>query len=85
MSSDQPALSVEDLVLKAISAAGMPPPVSMIRTILLQDRFFLGEKYRFDGGMAIWLAKQQTVEVYDDLGQLVRTAPGQLAGQEKVA
>ena len=85
MSSDQPAFSVEDLVLAAISTAGMAPPDSMIRTILLQDRFFLGEKYRFDGGMAIWLAKDQTVEVYDDAGQLLATVPGQLPGQDKVA
>jgi hypothetical protein len=48
---------------------------SLIRTILLRDGFFVGHKYRFDSGYAVWVAETNVIEVYDDEGKLLKTVP----------
>ena len=46
--------------------AGMGvPTTSLIHTILLQEKYFVGHKFRFDGGYAVWLAEKNAVEVYE--------------------
>jgi hypothetical protein len=58
-------------------------PASLMRTILLRDRYFVGHKYRFDGGYAVWLAETNMIEVYDDGGKLLKTvALGRSQGGE---
>jgi hypothetical protein len=49
------------------------PTTSLVHTILLRDLYFIGHKFRFDGGYAIWLAETNTVEVYDDGKKLLKT------------
>jgi ABC-type Fe3+-hydroxamate transport system substrate-binding protein len=46
--------------------------VSM-RTILIQKGYFVGHKYRFDGGYAIRLAGKNAIEIYDDDGKMLKT------------
>ena len=74
MLNDLPVQPIYERVEATIRAAGLPVSDTMIRTILLRDRCFLGEKYRFDGGFAIWWAKEKTVQVFDDDGELLHTA-----------
>jgi hypothetical protein len=49
------------------------PTASLCHTILLRDRCFVGHKFRFDGGYAMWLAETNTVEIYDDDRKLLKT------------
>ena len=44
-----------------------------IRTILIQNGYFVGHKYRFDGGYAIRLAGKNEIEFYDQAGVLLKT------------
>jgi hypothetical protein len=41
-------------------------------TILMQKGYFVGHKYRFDGGYAIRLAGKDAIEIYDDDGELLK-------------
>jgi hypothetical protein len=52
-----------------------------IRTILIQKEYFVGIKYRFDGGYAVRLVGKNAIEVYDDMGKLLKTVS--LAETEK--
>ena len=41
--------------------------------ILIQKGYFVGHKYRFDGGYAIRLVEKNAIEIYDDDGKLLKT------------
>ena len=45
--------------------------VSM-RTVLIQKGYFVGHKYRIDGGYAVWLIENKAIEIYDDEGKLLK-------------
>jgi hypothetical protein len=77
--------SIYDAVWATIVGAGVSEPSFMIRTILLEDGRFLGEKYRFDQGYAVWLAGPRVIEVYDDSGKLLRSAPAETTDAKGVA
>ena len=64
--------SIEDLVSQTLADMGIPTE-PLLHTVLLRDRHFVGHKYRFDGGWAIWLAEKGAVEVYDKEGKLLRS------------
>ena len=59
-----------DSVTAALAATGI---CASMRTILIQKGYFVGHKYRFDGGYAIRLAGKNVIEVYDDVGKLLKT------------
>ena len=62
---------VQDLVAATLREMGIC--VAPMRTILIQKGYFVGHKYRFDGGWAIRLAGKKVIEVYDDDGNLLKT------------
>ena len=41
--------------------------------MLMHDSFFVGWKYRYDGGYAIWVPGGSTIEFYDANGTLLKT------------
>jgi hypothetical protein len=53
------------------------------RTILLRDRRFVGQKYHFDGGYAVWLVEENVIEVFDDKGRLLKMASIEAAEEKK--
>jgi hypothetical protein len=53
------------------------------RTILIRDGNFVGHKFRFDGGYALWLVEKGVLEVYDDDGNM-KTASSE-TGEKKAA
>ena len=65
------ARSIQDAVTTALAEMGIAA-ASLVHTILLRDCHFVGHKFRFDGGYAIWLAETNTVEVYDDGRRLLK-------------
>jgi hypothetical protein len=56
-----------------------------MRTILIQKGYFVGHRYRFEGGYAIRLAGKNAIEVYDDDGKLLKTVSLEMSGREKAA
>ena len=44
-----------------------------MRSILIQNGYFVGYKFLFDGGYAVRLAGKNAIEVYDDEGKLLKT------------
>jgi hypothetical protein len=66
--------TLHDLVLATLAEMGLASTLeSLIRTILLRDRYFVGHKYRFDSGYAVWVAETNVIEVYNDEGKLLKS------------
>ena len=42
--------SIHDLVAATLTELGLPAPSNMIQTMLMKDRYFVGHKFRYDGG-----------------------------------
>jgi hypothetical protein len=59
---------VHDVAVAALREMGICAP---IRTILIQKGYFVGIKYRFDGGYAVRWVGKNAIEVYDDDGNLL--------------
>ena len=74
---------VQDLVAATLREMGIC--VAPMRTILIQKGYFVGHKYRFDGGYAIRLVGKNAIEVYDDAGKLLKTVSLEISGEEKAA
>jgi len=62
---------MEEVVTATLAEMGIH--VAPMRTILIQKGYFVGHKYRFDGGYAVWLIEKNAIEVYDDEGKLSKT------------
>jgi hypothetical protein len=75
-------MTIHDTVAATLTEMGLcEAPAAFVRTVLIRDGYFVGEKYRFDGGYAAWIAATSMIEVYDDAGKLLKTvAPGQSDG-----
>jgi hypothetical protein len=58
-----------DVVVAALKNAGLLAdghPVQ--RTILVSHGYYAGQKFRYEGGYAIWLAAADEIKVYDATG-----------------
>jgi hypothetical protein len=72
--------SIHELVAATLSELGLPAPTDIIQTLLTKDGYFVGWKFRYDGGYAIQQAGSNTIEFYDEQGNLLKTVtaePGQ--------
>jgi hypothetical protein len=49
---------------------GVNPP--FIETILLQDRRYVGRKYKAGGYQVVWWIEKGSIEIFDEDGQSVR-------------
>ena len=56
-----------------------------MRTFLIQKGYFVGHKYRFDGGYAIRLAGQKAIEIYDGGGKLLKTVSSEETEKKSLA
>ena len=70
--------SIPDLVAAALAERGMPADL-LFRTLLIQDGYFVGEKFQFEGGCAIWIASSNEVEIYVDDGSSVKRVDAKTA------
>ena len=64
--------SVYHAVIAVIREMGIED-TSLVRTVLMRDNRFVGQKYYYTGGYAICMAGSDTVQFYDDDGKLLRT------------
>jgi len=62
---------MEDVTVTLMRKMGLS--VAPIRTFLIQKGYFVGHKYRFDGGYAVRRAGENAIEIYDDSGRLLKT------------
>jgi len=62
---------VQGVVAATLSEMGVC--VAPMRTFLIQKRYFVGHKYRFDGGYAVWLIEKNAIELYDDSDKLLKS------------
>jgi hypothetical protein len=65
------AHSIQDDVTAVLTEMGIST-ASLVHTILLREKFFVGHKFRFDGGHAIWWAENNSVGIYRDGGKLLK-------------
>jgi hypothetical protein len=59
-----------DLVTATLRKMGI---CASMRTFLIQKGYFVGHKYRFDGGYAIRFVGKSEVEIYGDDGKMLKT------------
>ena len=66
--------SIGEVLGTTLAGIGLPAPADIIQTVLLKDRYFIGYKYRYDGGYAIQRAGSSTIEFYAEDGKPLTTA-----------
>jgi hypothetical protein len=65
--------SIQEKVAATLAELGLPAPTNIIQTMLMRERYFIGWKFRYDGGHAILGAGGDTIELYDEQGRLLKT------------
>ena len=63
---------IGNLVAETFSKLGMPSPIDVCETFLVEDGCFIGHKFCCDGGYAIWGVGWGAVEFYDQNGELLK-------------
>jgi hypothetical protein len=66
--------SIHESVSVTLTKLGLPVPANVIQTMLMKDGYFVGHKFRYDGGYAVYVAGGNTIEFYDEQGALLITA-----------
>jgi hypothetical protein len=64
--------SIHDFVASTLAEMGLPAPANFIQT-MLGGGHFVGWKFRYDDGHAIWWAGDDTMEFFDGQGTLLKT------------
>lgn len=65
--------SIGEILATTLSDLGRPSPADIIQTVLLKDRYFVGYKYRYEGGYAILRAGSNAIEFFDENGTPLTT------------
>ena len=73
--------SIPDLVAATLAELGLPTPANIIQTMLMKDRFFVGWKFRYDGGYSIWVPGGSTIEFYNKDGNLLKAVSIGISGK----
>ena len=65
--------AIHDVLAATLAELGLPAPTNVIQTMLMRDGYFVGQKFRYDGGCAMMRAGSGTMEVFDEQGTLLKT------------
>ena len=65
-------MDIHDLLSVTLTELGLPAPTDIIQTMLMKDGYFVGWRFRYDGGYAILLADDSTMKFYGDEGKLLK-------------
>ena len=65
--------AIPTLVAATLAELGLPAPTDVIQTMLMKDGYFVGWKFRYDGGQAILRAGSNVIEFYADDGTPMKT------------
>jgi hypothetical protein len=71
-----------ELLARTFADLGATRPV--VRTLLLRDRQFVGQRFRCEGVQAVWPAGSDEIAFYDEGGTLLKTV-GIEADEKRVA
>lgn len=71
-----------DQVVRALAELAIADPASVVPTLLIQDGVFLGHRYRYDGGCAMWWLGSPTLEFHDEQGKLLQVVKIERLGRE---
>lgn len=63
---------IYDLVIATFFKLGMPLPIDVCETLLIEDGCFLGHKFHCRGCYALWGVGWNAVEFYDEQGALLK-------------
>jgi hypothetical protein len=63
-----------DLVVEILQEHGIPVLEDPIPTYLIKGGCFIGHKFRFCGGYALWYVGGNTIEFYHEDGELFKMA-----------
>jgi hypothetical protein len=76
---DQP---IPERVATTLSELGLPSPTNLIQTMLMHDGYFVGWKFRYDGGCAILHIGGNSIELFDEQGVLLKSVVVEAAKAE---
>jgi hypothetical protein len=76
---------LQQLVAKTFAELGASDSTSVIRTLLLKDGYFAGQKFRCEGFQAVLLTGRDEIEFYDEGGTLLKTIRVEARDQEQAA
>ena len=62
--------SISDFVAATLTKLGLPVQTCIMLTMLVRDRRFAGYRFSYDGGCAILRAGGNTLDLYDNSGQV---------------
>ena len=80
------AQSVSLIVAATLKEMGFGADATALTcTALIRDGYFVGHKFRFERGCAVWLAENNVIEVYDDAGKLLRAVGVETSDEKRVA
>lgn len=65
--------SLYELVVQGLTELIGTAPKSVARTVLLRDRFVLGQRFTSGPFHAIWLADEEVIKFCDGAGRLLKT------------
>ena len=65
--------SIQEKVAAALSELGLPAPTNFIQTMLMHDGYFVGWKFRYDGGYAALHTGGNAIELFDEQGGSLKT------------
>jgi len=71
MDTDATPDLLSQLLAKTFAELGAAGPV--VRTILIKDRYYVGQKFRCGGFQAMLLAGGNEIKFYDQAGELLKT------------
>jgi hypothetical protein len=73
MSSQSQIEAVQKVVFDVLAERGEGDPTGVMHTFLIRCGYFVGHKFRFEGGWAIWLTDSDSVQIYGEDGSLTKT------------
>jgi hypothetical protein len=76
---------LHQLLAETFAELGATDPASVIRTLLLKDRYFAGQKFRCEGLQAVLLTGEDEIRFYDENGTLLKTMGVEAQSQQKAA
>jgi hypothetical protein len=66
--------SIHELAASILANLRLPAPTNFIQTMLMEDGYFVGWKFRYDGGFAVFRTGGNAFEFYDEQENLLKTA-----------
>ena len=67
----------QEEIAATLADLSLPTPTNLIQTMLMKDGYFVGWKFRYDGGYAVLLSDSGTMELFDERGTVLKTVERQ--------